>query len=248
MAGYQAQFAQQPNIDFSLIISVNSELRERGFTQAANDFIQRIITTYDKHLTSSASEENERQVLAFAVQLWQIGYQDHAKAPIDSIGKSYQHKIEKSFGNGSHRHIEKSLSVIQQVMTIANDFWQRAQEQPDIAVYDTIAERLWQAIVIVLEEKLALDRITKDNLELYYLLLKTYQAVREPVKCAEVGLKMLGVAGFQGYKDVRQIVDNLVTSGFQEQQWQLTSDSRMSTRMKGTMSWNGLKMEHWKTC
>ena len=155
---------------------------------------------------------NADNLLDIALQLWRIGYHDLTLTLLDELG------------NGYAQQIAKNVAVAQQVMATADAYWKRAQEQPEMAVYDAIAERLWQAAATALAKQLPLAQITAQNVESYYLLFKAYQALRELPKCEEVGVKILGVTGFAGYKDVRPIVDNLVTGGFDAQQWRSTGD------------------------
>ena len=171
-----------------------------------------LITDIERRFKAAVKAGNADNLLDIALQLWRIGYRDVTVKLLDELG------------NGYAQQIAKDVSAAQRVMALADDYWKRAQEQPEMAVYDAIAERLWQAVATALEKQMPLAKITAQNVEPYYLLFKAYQALRELPKCEAVGLKILGVTGIDSYKDVRPIVDNLVTGGFDAQQWRSTGD------------------------
>ena len=185
-----------------------SEQFTRRFPELAATILKSLITAYRQREQIQADDAQE--MFSLAVQLWLHGHQTLAYELLDTIGTQYQHLIETS------------QEQVPQIMESASDYWAKAQENPDIPLYDRLAERLWQAIISALEPNLPLEAISKERLDEYYWLFKAYQAVREPVKCEAVGLKILGLMGFQGYKDVRQIVEKLMAGEFQRQQWQST--------------------------
>ena len=191
-------------------------LRETGsqtrFPREYERILTLLVSDIERRFKAAVKTGNADNLLDIALQLWRIGYHDVTVKLLDELG------------NGYAQQIAKDVSAAQRVMSIADDYWKRAQEQPDMAVYDAIAERLWQAVATALEKQLPLAKITAQNVEPYYLLFKAYQALRELPKCEAVGLKILGVTGIDGYKDVRPIVDNLVTGGFDAQQWRSTGD------------------------
>ena len=218
---YQNQLRQKTTINVTSILSVGSKIESLGFTEPARQLLKQTVellredwkksTNHPQTLTQSSQDE-DMALFTFAVQLWQYHEHDLAGEVLDTIGTRYQQRIE-------HSH-----ACVPQVMAIASEYWQKAQEEPDIPLYDRLVEQLWQAIVSALETSLAPEKLSKTNVEEYYWLFKAYQAIREPVKCTNIGLKILGVIGVQGYKDVRQIVDNIVTGGFQHTQWEPTGD------------------------
>ena len=204
------------------LLDVAAQLRDAEYIRSTGTNVrfpreyERILTLLiadiERRFRAAVKAGNADNLLDIALQLWRIGYHDVTLKLLDELG------------NGYAQQIAKDAAVAQQVMATADDYWKRAQEQPEMAVYDAIAERLWQAAATALAKQLPLAQITAQNVESYYLLFKAYQALRELPKCEEVGLKILGVTGIDGYKDVRPIVDNLVTGGFDVQQWRSTGD------------------------
>ena len=204
------------------LLDVAAQLRDAEYLRSTGTN-ERFPREYERILTLLISDIERRfkaavkagdadNLLDIALQLWRIGYRDLTVNLLDELGKGYEQQIAKD------------AATAQQVMATADEYWKRAQEQPEMAVYDAIAERLWQAVATALAKQLPLAKITAQNVESYYLLFKAYQALRELPKCEEVGLKILGVTGFEGYKDVRPIVDNLITGGFEARQERRTGD------------------------
>ena len=215
--------AQHPDAPvFQELLDIAAQLRDAEYIRSTgtNERFPReyerlltlLITDIERRFKAAVKAGHDDNLLDIALQLWRIGYHDLTLTLLDELGKGYAQQIAKN------------AAVAQQVMATADDYWKRAQEQPEMAVYDAIAERLWQAAATALAKQLPLAKITAQNVESYYLLFKAYQALRELPKCEEVGVKILGVTGIDGYKDVRPIVDNLVTGGFDAQQWRSTGD------------------------
>ncbi|GAK54123.1 serine/threonine-protein kinase [Candidatus Moduliflexus flocculans] len=216
IAQYQDAPVLQELLEVATQLCDAEYLRETGsqtrFPREYDRILTLLITDIERRFKAAVKAGNADNLLDIALQLWRIGYRDVTVKLLDELG------------NGYAQQIAKDVNAAQRVISIADDYWKRAQEQPDMAVYDAIAERLWQAVATALEKQLPLAKITAQNVEPYYLLFKAYQALRDLPKCEAVGLKILGVTGIDGYKDARPIVDNLVTGGFDEQQWRSTGD------------------------
>ena len=209
---YCQQLQTFNEVDLQTALDLVLALKKHHLHQSAEKLFRDLVDVYTEGLDSQETPEhkNEQSLLTLAVNLWQHKEASFADDLIDKVISHYQQKIAND------------LNFAQDVMALASTYWERSQEQRDIAIFDTIAERLWKAVIAVLEESLPLNNLSKNNVKMYYCLFKAYQAGREPVKCAKVGLEILSVMGIQGYKDVRPIMDKLVTGEFQRQHWQTT--------------------------
>jgi len=242
IAQYQDAPVLQELLDVAAQLRDAEYLRSTGTNERFPREYERILpllsTDIERRFKAAVKAGDADNLLDIALQLWRIGYHDLTLKLLDELGKGYEQRIaknaeEKATTRGAdlvfyYETTPKVEAAVQHVMATADEYWKRAQEQPEMAVYDAIAERLWRAVATALEKQLPLSKISAQNVESYYLLFKAYQALRELRKCEEVGLKILGVTGIDGYKDVRPIVDHLVTGGFDAQQWRSTGDGAAS--------------------